>query len=285
MKGSVAEIFGRSTSAPTSIDWPRIARGQECPYLGRKCIKVRKSQPDVSIGTCAVNYGREPKAIVICPIRFLERRQIFTDALHLLSLHQPGNELHVVPEMSIPGGSVDYFLVSARKGKAEDFVGIEIQTLDTTGTVWPARERFLRSVGVRVDAKAAGSSKSFGMNWKMTAKTTLVQLHHKISTFEHLSKHLALAMQDHFLAYMRREFQFGHLNPSRIGDAMHFHAYAFEQTERAYQVQLSERWSTDAAGISTALGLQAEPNVDLDVILADIERKLSNETLLAPASV
>ena len=33
-------------------------------------------------------------------------------------------------------------------------------------------------------------SKPFGMNWKMTAKTILVQLHHKIETFESINKHL-----------------------------------------------------------------------------------------------
>ena len=40
----------------------------------------------------------------------------------------------------------------------------------------------------------------------MTAKTILVQLNHKIATFEHLSKRLVLVLQDCLLDYMRREF-------------------------------------------------------------------------------
>jgi hypothetical protein len=44
---------------------------------------------------------------------------------------------------------------------------------------------------------------SFGINWKMTAKTTLVQLHHKIQTFEELGKHLVLVLQDGLMNYMR----------------------------------------------------------------------------------
>jgi hypothetical protein len=47
----------------------------------------------------------------------------------------------------------------------------------------------------------------------MTAKTTLVQLHHKIRTLEHLSKKLVLVAQDHLLAYMKKEFTFAHLEP------------------------------------------------------------------------
>ena len=61
-----------------------------------------------------------------------------------------GMNCTVVPEVSIPGGSVDYFLVSVKDEKVRDFVAIEFQTLDTTGTVWPERQRFLASVGVHV---------------------------------------------------------------------------------------------------------------------------------------
>ena len=141
----------------------------------------------------------------------LERKQVFMDCLHLLTLHEPGNELHIVPEVSISGGSVDYFLVSARDGKAKDFVAIEFQTLDTTGTVWPERQRLLKSFGIKVARKDVNSDKGFGMNWKMTAKTILVQLHHKVVTLEHISKHFALVIQDHLLDYLRGEFNFSHL--------------------------------------------------------------------------
>lgn len=103
----VVELFGHPTANQTGVDWKNVVQTQGCPYLNRKCLKVRKSQPDISIGTCSVLYGRGKRPIIICPYRLLERRQIFTDCLHLLSLHEPGNELHIVPEVIIPGGSVD----------------------------------------------------------------------------------------------------------------------------------------------------------------------------------
>ena len=131
---------------------------------------------------------------MICPFRLLERSQIFTDCTHLLTLHEPGNELRIVPEVTVPGGSIDYCSTSVRNGKPRDFVGIELQTMDSTGTVWPERQRFVRQFGVRVKKEDAESSKGFGINWKMTAKTILVQLNHKIATFEHLSKRLVLVL-------------------------------------------------------------------------------------------
>lgn len=279
MSSRILELFGHSTSDVTS-DWKEILARQGCPFLNRKCLKVRKSRPEISIGTCSVAYGKERKPIVICPYRLLERRQIFSDCLHLLTLHEPGNELHIVSEIPIPGGSVDYFLVSAIGGKAKDFVGIELQALDTTGTVWPERQRFLESQGLRVARADAQSTKPFGMNWKMTAKTILVQLHHKIETFEHLGKHLVLVLQDHMLDYMSTEFSFGHLsNPGLAGHSMQFHAYSLQLDGGRYRLMLAGRRSTDADGISVALGLQISPQMERETIISLLESKLSPTTL------
>lgn len=276
----VIELFGLSTKTDRDIDWQRIVSQQFCPYLNRTCIKVRKSSPEISIGTCSVLYGKQDSPIIICPYRLLERRQIFVDCLHLLSLHEPGNELHVVSEITIPGGSVDYFLVSARNGKVKDFVGIELQTLDTTGTVWPERQRFLQEQGFQVEVADVDSTKRFGMNWKMTAKTILAQLHHKIQTFENINKHLVLVIQDGFLSYMRKQFRFEHINNARTGDPMHIHAYNLGQIDDGtFRLNLDTRLSTDTDGVARLLGLQADANIALEKILEQLEAKISQHTL------
>ncbi len=262
-----------------NVNWTRVLDEQICPFSDRKCYKVRKSQPDVSIGTCTMEYGRDATPIIICPLRLLERRQVFVDCLHLLHEHRPGNEFHVVSEVSIPGGSVDYFLTSVLEGCVKDFVGIELQTMDTTGTVWPERQRLLRNLGFDVDDADVSSEKPYGMNWKHTAKTTLIQLHHKVRTFEYLKRHLVLVVQDQLLNYMRREFVFDHLDSARDADPMHFHSYRFERGKGGNRVLLDDRLSTDANGIATCLGLQAEPNVEMEAIVDMIEAKLSPETV------
>ena len=277
----ILELFGVPVNNQ-EVNWNHIIEEQDCPFVSNSCYKIRKSQPEIAIGTCSVYYGKEGKLILICPNRLLERRQIFMDSIHLLTLHEPGNVLHVVPEVTIPGGSVDYFLVSAKGNKVQDFVGIELQTLDTTGTVWPERQRLLDSFGIAVNDEDKNSLKSFGMNWKMTAKTILVQLHHKIKTFEAINKHLVLVVQDHLLNYMRREFNFSHLSNARIGDPMHFHSYnAIYNNEIDLTISLAERLSTDTNGISICLGLQAEASLDIDKITALLESKISENTILS----
>ncbi len=280
MNTRVSELFTVNTQLGEGIDWSSIAECQHCKYLSRKCLKIRKSEPEVSIGTCSVCYGAERTSIIICPYRLLERNQIFTDCLHLLTLHEPGNQFHVVSEVAIPGGSVDYFLVSVKNGKVKDFLGIELQTLDTTGTVWPERQRFLESQGLSVFAADSASVRPFGMNWKMTAKTTLVQLHHKVATFEHLGKRLVIVIQNPLLAYMRRMFSFGHIGDARVGDSMHFHSYGFDAGGGNLCLDLSTRLSTDSAGVAASLGLESESDVSMHDMIAQLEAKISEKTLL-----
>ena len=235
----VAELYGLPTFQ--RANWKKIVADQQCPFLKRKCLKNRKSDAEITIGTCTMAYGRDPQPIMICPFRLLERSQIFIDCIHLLGLHEPGNELRIVGELSVPGGSIDYCLASVRNGKVRDFVGIELQTLDSTGTVWPERQRFLKSKGLAVKRAEVSSPKSFGMNWKMTAKTILVQLNHKVETFDHLGKRLVLVLQDKLLAYMQQAFAFNHIKGVREGDPMHFHAYGLRRDASGYALKLQER--------------------------------------------
>jgi len=273
----VIELFGNNTNN-RELNWGSIIEKQLCPYDNKRCYKVRKSQPEISIGTCIVLYGTNNKPIIICPNRLLQDRKVFLDCIHLLHLHQPGNDLHVVSELSIPGGSVDYVIASTKDNKVKDFVGVEFQTLDTTGTVWPERQKVLFDLGINTEIYE--NNKTFGMNWKMTAKTILVQLHHKISTFEYLQKHLVLIVQDSFLEYMRNEFDFkGINNPPLLGDCLQFHSYALT-SQNGLKLNLKERLSTNSIGIAECLGLKAEKNVDLEVMFKAIEKKISNNTLL-----
>lgn len=284
MNNKILEFFGYRANCLTEDFAKELLFNQICPYSKKKCYKTRKSQPDISIGTCIVQCGEG--GVIICPYRLLQRGQVFVDCMHLLHLHEPGNELHIVSEVAIPGGNIDYFLISARNRKVKDFIAIEFQTMDTTGTVWPERQRLIHSWGVPVSDADINSIRPFGMNWKMTAKTILVQLHHKIQTFEHLNKHLVLVIQDCLLHYMQREFSFSHLaEPARSGDSMHIHSYQLNSIEASYALSLNHRLSTDSIGIANCLGLQAEAKVDLDRMILDLEHRISDATLFVPFQI
>ncbi len=267
----ISEFFGLFCR-DASLDFKHAMESQICPYTQGVCTKMRKSDPEVKIGTCSVQYQKQH--IIICPFRLLEHNQIFIDCLHLLTMHEPGNELYLVPEVQIPGGHVDYFLVSAKDKKVKDFVGIELQTMDTTGTVWPERQKFLYEQGIEAYQETQNKKKSFGMNWKMTLKTILIQMHHKSETFEYLNKHLVLIIQKPLYEHMKSDFNFSKIEGVRLGDPVHIHSYLFEEKENKLSLSLHTRVSTDSAGIADCLGLNAQSRVELQDLIRVLEPKL-----------
>ncbi len=267
----ISEFFGLYCKNP-SLDFRQAMTTQICPYTQRICTKMRKSNPEIKIGTCSVKYQNQD--VIICPFRLLEHNQIFIDCLHLLTMHEPGNELYLVPEVRIPGGHVDYFLVTAKDKKVKDFIGIELQTIDTTGTVWPERQRFLDEQGIEVSTDDLNNKKPFGMNWKMTLKTILVQMHHKSETFECLNKHLVLIIQKPLFEHMKSDFNFDGIEGVRLGDPVHIHSYDLEEKENSLSLSLHTRVSTDSLGIASCLGLSAESKVELQDLIRVLEPKL-----------
>lgn len=269
----VRELFGIYCS--DNADFSAAISTQLCPYSGKKCYKTRKSEPGTVIGTCTVHYQNQN--IIICPNRLTEKQQIFLDCLHLLTLHEPGNELYLIPELSIPGGHVDYFLVSVNQHRVKDFVGIELQTMDTTGTIWPERQRLLAKHHFPVDTADINSTRSFGMNWKMTAKTILVQMHHKAQTFERINKHLVLILQNPLYHYMRTTFSFEHIHGCHLSDTVHFHSYSCTEDDGRLHLSLDTRESTNAEGIAKCLGLHVEADMTQETLISMLEGKLSEE--------
>lgn len=274
----ITELFGFPTS-DQSVEWPTVVSRQACPFTESRCVKTRKSQPEVAIGTCTVVPGRSSTtSLVICPNRLLARQQIFLDCVELMGPRKRGDELVLIPEVGIPGGSVDFMLTRLRGGRPIDFVGIELQSLDTTGSIWPERQALLQALGAANPTPGVGDRKAFGINWKMTAKTILVQVHHKVQTFEHLGKHLVLVVQDALMDYIAREFKTDHLaSPGEANHAMQFHAYSLvDGRDGQLDLKLAKTFSTDGDGVATCLGLQAESRVSLSAIEGALSARMGS---------
>jgi hypothetical protein len=231
---------------------------QHCPFLSRTCVKQRKSDAAQTIGACTVGF--QSNSLIICPHRFIAGDQIFHDCVDLLTSAGATPTYRIIPEVQIPGGNVDYFLVASNGDIITDYVGIEIQSLDTTGSggIWDARQD--------INAGTLHSSYSYGINWRMSAKTILMQMHHKSESFEGLGKKLVLVVQAEFFAYMVREFSTTHLREASPEDSVHFHIYDISIRGDHLELAIKERKSTSAAGINQMLMLGRDAGIaDNDV--------------------
>jgi len=64
MKSDILELFAYPTELIDKYDWKDVINGQKCLYLGKKCLKNRKSEPEVAIGSCTIRYGKEDKFVI-----------------------------------------------------------------------------------------------------------------------------------------------------------------------------------------------------------------------------
>lgn len=257
------ELYGMRTSVPAPV-----RDADQCPFRKAKCVKQRKSDSSRTIGTCIV--GAEGRPQLICPIRMRETDQVFTDVTYLLNGEI--TEVMVIPEIKLGGlGSVD-FLVAGLDGERNivDFLGLELQTNDTTGSgpLYDARNDFFAG-------KLEGSYK-YGLNWKMSAKLVLKQTLDKSAVFMAWRKRYVWAMQDTLLERMR-----GYADMSGFSSAdpsaheVFFHAYEVIPGEQRYRLRLKERVGADLEGVAQA---NAAPLTIKDEILEGLQILLDQQT-------
>lgn len=108
----------------------------------------------------------------------------------------------------------------------------------------------------------------------MSAKTILLQMHHKAESFELLGKKLVLVLQEQFFAYIQREFNAIHLRTAHIDDSVHFHLYNFVERNEGLHLTLSRRMSTDVAGIERLLKYGKGAQILEEEIVNKIKLKL-----------
>lgn len=167
-----SEIFGH----PFSSDHTQAQLDRErhwCPFVDKMCFK-KSRLIDYPFGVCSAYIAGGD--VALCPRRFLDGHTIFTDIAH----HHFGgtNDLLVFPEIRLPNaGSFDFVMVKHKpmSTQIEDFVAIEFQTGQTTGTgeLVAGLEDFVR--GDRTFYR----SYNFGLNsydiWKRTFTQVLTK--------------------------------------------------------------------------------------------------------------
>lgn len=242
---------------------------QTCPYdRMKKCSKARKGQSDISIGTCSVNFDGLDQPIIICPKVFSGRACVFRDCAKLLQSDLEASEIVVVPEVSVTSGRVDYCLAARDSfGNLTDYVGIEIQSLDTNGSLWDIRQQELLRLGLKVE-KANSVSSTPTVNWRMSAKTILVQIMQKSEVFHQINKILVLVCQKPFFDFMKANFNFQGVHQACLDDTLHFHIYDYVSKKDGLELECSEKLSADIETIRSFLLLDAK-KPDLDRFIAD----------------
>lgn len=195
MSGNIEELFGLSPrdNSPTA---KRLRRTMECPFLGERCTKnLRDGAPS---GGCSIKPVTSAP-VIVCPIRLYANDyrilqevsdSVFGKGMSLRSAvpasghAKTGKSVAVFGrgwggELRLParGGHGGYFIdwILAKldhNGSLNDFVAVEVQSIDTTGSYRTERDTYLRG-------NTFSGVSSVGLNWENVYKRILPQLIYK----------------------------------------------------------------------------------------------------------
>jgi hypothetical protein len=172
-----AEVFGYPVdddSEQAQLD----RKEHRCPFLGQTCWKQSRLI-DYPFGVCSVDYNGE--TIATCPSRFRQDERVFKD----IADHYFGTRHDLIPFSEVRTSvatrsgrrvayTFDYVLVKHKplSSEIEDFVAIEVQTVDTTNTgkLVAALEDF--TSGKDIHQERYG----FGLNWANVWKRCFSQI-------------------------------------------------------------------------------------------------------------
>jgi Restriction endonuclease NotI len=126
-----SEIFGHPYYSATDQAIKDRAN-HRCPFVDKPCYKQSRLIK-YPFGVCSAHTG--DTEIALCPRRFLDRHSVFADiAKHHF---KTTSDILVFPEVRLPNiGSFDFVMLKHKplSNEIEDFVAIEFQTGQTTGT-------------------------------------------------------------------------------------------------------------------------------------------------------
>jgi len=247
------ELFGFPIWHSEAI-YKEIRAGEySCPFLQQRCLKKSHSTPLVPSGTCSIVKSGHP--IIICPYRFYEKEKRLLFAVAEKIWPPKTNRALLVPNIKVTGaGNVDWFIVQSKKKSIEDFIGVEIQAIDITGSVQPALERF------RSKLPPAGGDK-FGINYKNVSKRMLPQLLEKGRCFKSWSKKLAVIVQDQLFEDLKKRLGLKSI-PLEAADIAFF-VWAFNtSSDTQYTLELSQIFGMSHESLLTHIMYSDLPSLD-----------------------
>lgn len=197
----VGEVLGRRAikGANPSAD------GFECPFLKSRCIKRSTNLKDEPYPVCSLwrrPRNAEPDLIFVCPKRFYAVDFLTEVIEHCWPGEKPKNP-QFAPEVKMEDfGNVDFVIADVGDdGGVKDFLSVELQAIDITGSAFPAYQA-LRA-GTDVEGKL-----TYNFNWDNVYKRYITQLIRKGYFHHHWKSKIVAVIPDQVYQYIRKRAAF-----------------------------------------------------------------------------
>jgi len=170
LKAPPERIIGEILGEPASRQRNPVNAGYLCPFINSECMK-RSHRLEGPYPVCSVWHPvKAPRLITTCPKRFYGT-DLVDDVVANCWPGTPPTDLRVVHDVHMDRfGAVDLVMadLDTQTGQIREFVSVEIQAVDLTGSVEPAYSALLNS--------QSSAEATFGVNWANVRKRYMEQL-------------------------------------------------------------------------------------------------------------
>lgn len=184
----VCEILGQNSNSmpnPVSVDY-------RCPFTESRC-KKRSKRSSEPFPVCSVFRSKDGKLepIIVCPKRFFEIDLIHDVINNCWVGDKPKNPIYVHEIKMGDIGNVDMVVadLSSDGNSIRDFVSIELQAIDITGSYEPAYTSII--LGSELDKKPI-----YSFNYRNVQKRFVTQLINKGFFHHHWNTKIIAVVQD-----------------------------------------------------------------------------------------
>ncbi len=252
----IGEVLGRTTKGPVDP----AASGFICPFTEKDCTKRTAADKHAPYPVCTVYKSRRPpfdssSLICVCPKRFHEAN-FLEDVLAHCWVGPPPAAPQIAREVKMEGfGNVDFVIAEEVDGEVKQFLSVELQAIDITGTVRPAYEALI--AGQALEEKI-----SSGLNWDNVYKRYITQLIRKGYFHHHWNTRIVAVIQDQVYKYIKNKYKF--MAQKDVSDPtvnVIFMAYRFIGTpEEGYSLELASVEGASHAALQQAVLYAPPPN-------------------------
>ena len=190
------ELIGEVLGRPATERFDPAETEFGCPFTEKRCIKATGANP---MPVCSIWRGG--RVVAICPNR-LRQRSIVDDVIKQCWSSKSAQSCAVAKEVQMQGfGNVDFVVTEMQDGLVKDFISVEAQTVDITGSYRIAYSAWLENADLE-------KSPSFGLNWDNVYKRYVTQLIRKGFYHHHWDTKIVALMQDEVFKYIHGKFPF-----------------------------------------------------------------------------
>ena len=272
----VGEVLGQAATKGVNP----AATNYRCPFMDVRCVKRSTSLKDTPYPVCTIWYGRgdSRELICVCPKRFYAVDFLNDVIEHCWPADDPPANPQIASEVKMKGfGNVDFVIADVdTSGDVSQFLSVELQAIDITGSVMPAYVALL--AGDDLDRKP-----TYGLNWDNVYKRYITQLIRKGYFHHHWGTKIVAVMQDVIYKNIceRAEFMRSADVKNPVTNII-FMAYRFDpdpESPGQFRPVLATVEGTSHANLQQAILYKEPPSRDdfCQRIKRSIERRTSGE--------